>query len=147
MATTENYGTGRRKTSTARVFLRPGSGHIVINGKYQHSVITTESYQLPLTERELDIRRKNNLLNSINEEISKLDLNDYLTKDSVMKFACDNGKSSGEKRLRVNALLKSIQPLLNEKLQRELSEYNSKGNKIKPRYEHIRITNYDISVY
>ncbi|MEC8126248.1 MAG: 30S ribosomal protein S9 [Pseudomonadota bacterium] len=33
MATTENYGTGRRKTSTARVFLRSGSGHIVINGK------------------------------------------------------------------------------------------------------------------
>ena len=26
-----NYGTGRRKTSTARVFLRPGTGNIVIN--------------------------------------------------------------------------------------------------------------------
>jgi small subunit ribosomal protein S9 len=25
------YGTGRRKTSTARVFLRPGSGTIVVN--------------------------------------------------------------------------------------------------------------------
>lgn len=25
------YGTGRRKTSTARVFLRPGSGKIVVN--------------------------------------------------------------------------------------------------------------------
>ena len=33
MATTHNYGTGRRKTSTARVFLRPGSGQILINGK------------------------------------------------------------------------------------------------------------------
>ncbi len=33
MATTQNYGTGRRKTSTARVFLRPGSGQILINGK------------------------------------------------------------------------------------------------------------------
>ncbi|MGB0359016.1 MAG: 30S ribosomal protein S9 [Litorivicinaceae bacterium] len=33
MATTQNYGTGRRKTSTARVFLRPGSGQIMINGK------------------------------------------------------------------------------------------------------------------
>ncbi|MCG8316662.1 MAG: 30S ribosomal protein S9 [Pseudomonadales bacterium] len=28
-----NYGTGRRKTSTARVFLKPGSGNIVINGR------------------------------------------------------------------------------------------------------------------
>jgi len=33
MPTTQNYGTGRRKTSTARVFLRPGSGQITINGK------------------------------------------------------------------------------------------------------------------
>ena len=33
MATTRNYGTGRRKTSTARVFLRPGSGQIIINSK------------------------------------------------------------------------------------------------------------------
>jgi small subunit ribosomal protein S9 len=33
MATTQNYGTGRRKTSTARVFLRLGSGQIIINGK------------------------------------------------------------------------------------------------------------------
>ena len=33
MVTTQNYGTGRRKTSTARVFLRPGSGQILINGK------------------------------------------------------------------------------------------------------------------
>lgn len=31
MAATQNYGTGRRKTSTARVFLRPGSGAITVN--------------------------------------------------------------------------------------------------------------------
>ncbi|MBA3979987.1 MAG: 30S ribosomal protein S9 [Alcanivorax sp.] len=28
-----NYGTGRRKTSAARVFLRPGSGKITVNGR------------------------------------------------------------------------------------------------------------------
>jgi small subunit ribosomal protein S9 len=28
-----NYGTGRRKTATARVFLKTGSGQIVVNGK------------------------------------------------------------------------------------------------------------------
>ncbi len=27
-----NYGTGRRKTATARVFLKPGSGKIMVNG-------------------------------------------------------------------------------------------------------------------
>ncbi len=33
MATQANYGTGRRKTSTARVFLSPGSGKITVNGR------------------------------------------------------------------------------------------------------------------
>ena len=31
MASTEYYATGRRKTSTARVFLRPGTGTITVN--------------------------------------------------------------------------------------------------------------------
>jgi len=31
--TTQFYGTGRRKTSTARVFLRPGTGNIKVNSK------------------------------------------------------------------------------------------------------------------
>ncbi|MEE9255327.1 MAG: 30S ribosomal protein S9 [Pseudomonadales bacterium] len=31
MAASQEYGTGRRKTATARVYLRPGSGNIVIN--------------------------------------------------------------------------------------------------------------------
>jgi small subunit ribosomal protein S9 len=33
MSAQENYGTGRRKTSTARVYLRPGSGNIMVNSK------------------------------------------------------------------------------------------------------------------
>ena len=33
MATQQNYGTGRRKSAAARVFLRKGSGSIVVNGK------------------------------------------------------------------------------------------------------------------
>lgn len=31
MSVTQYYGTGRRKSSTARVFLRPGSGSITVN--------------------------------------------------------------------------------------------------------------------
>jgi small subunit ribosomal protein S9 len=31
MAITQYYGTGRRKTSVARVYLRPGKGNIVVN--------------------------------------------------------------------------------------------------------------------
>jgi|SRR4051794_29380701 small subunit ribosomal protein S9 len=32
MAIEQYYGTGRRKTSTARVYLRPGKGKLVVNG-------------------------------------------------------------------------------------------------------------------
>jgi small subunit ribosomal protein S9 len=33
LSETQYYGTGRRKTSTARVYLRPGSGAATINGR------------------------------------------------------------------------------------------------------------------
>ena len=33
MADTQFYGTGRRKTSTARVFMKPGKGSITVNDK------------------------------------------------------------------------------------------------------------------
>lgn len=32
-STSQDYGTGRRKTATARVFLRPGQGRILVNNK------------------------------------------------------------------------------------------------------------------
>ena len=33
MAISQNYGTGRRKSSTARVFLRKGTGTITVNDR------------------------------------------------------------------------------------------------------------------
>lgn len=33
MAQEHNYGTGRRKSSTARVFIRPGNGRILVNAR------------------------------------------------------------------------------------------------------------------
>ncbi len=33
MATEINYGTGRRKTAAARVFIKPGNGDILVNGR------------------------------------------------------------------------------------------------------------------
>ncbi|MBR78172.1 MAG: 30S ribosomal protein S9 [Woeseiaceae bacterium] len=33
MTDQQHYGTGRRKTSTARVFIKPGSGNISVNNK------------------------------------------------------------------------------------------------------------------
>lgn len=37
------YGTGRRKTAVARVFLRPGKGNVVVNGKPLDSFFARET--------------------------------------------------------------------------------------------------------
>ena len=56
MSSIEYYGTGRRKTSTARVFLRPGTGVITVNHRefadfFPTAVLRTEIKQpLQLTE-------------------------------------------------------------------------------------------------
>ena len=42
-AATQYYATGRRKTSTARVFLRPGSGAIKVNHRTFESFFPTEA--------------------------------------------------------------------------------------------------------
>ena len=43
------YGTGRRKTSVARVFLRPGTGKIMINKKVASEYFSRELYLIQLT--------------------------------------------------------------------------------------------------
>jgi small subunit ribosomal protein S9 len=44
--TIEYYATGRRKTSTARVFLRPGSGKMVVNGRDFESYFARETQKM-----------------------------------------------------------------------------------------------------
>ena len=46
MAAAQYYATGRRKTSTARVFLRPGSGAISINSRAFDAFFPTEVLRL-----------------------------------------------------------------------------------------------------
>jgi small subunit ribosomal protein S9 len=43
LASIEYYATGRRKTSTARVFLRPGTGAITVNHREFDTYFTTDS--------------------------------------------------------------------------------------------------------
>ena len=50
MATTQYYGTGRRKTSTARVFLRPGSGTITVNYRPLETSFPTETLRLVIRQ-------------------------------------------------------------------------------------------------
>jgi small subunit ribosomal protein S9 len=42
----QHYGTGRRKTSAARVFLRAGSGQIKVNGKQLDSYFGRETSRM-----------------------------------------------------------------------------------------------------
>ena len=46
MADIQYYGTGRRKTSTARVYLRPGSGEIKINRRSFEEYFPNEALRM-----------------------------------------------------------------------------------------------------
>ncbi|MEO8648239.1 MAG: 30S ribosomal protein S9 [Acidobacteriota bacterium] len=46
MAEIQYYGTGRRKTSTARVYLRPGTGAITINRRSFDTYFPNEALQM-----------------------------------------------------------------------------------------------------
>ena len=46
MASIEYYATGRRKTSTARVFLRPGNGHITVNHREFDNYFPTDALRV-----------------------------------------------------------------------------------------------------
>jgi small subunit ribosomal protein S9 len=50
VALTQYYGTGRRKTSTARVFLRPGSGTISVNARPIEASFPSETLRLTIRQ-------------------------------------------------------------------------------------------------
>jgi len=50
LATNQNYGTGRRKTAAARVFLRPGSGTITVNSRTLESSFPAETHRLVIRQ-------------------------------------------------------------------------------------------------
>jgi small subunit ribosomal protein S9 len=50
MAGVQYYGTGRRKTSTARVFLRPGTGAISVNYRAFEAFFTTEALRTEIRQ-------------------------------------------------------------------------------------------------
>ena len=50
MATTQFYSTGRRKTSIARVYLRPGSGTITVNHRAFEQFFPTEALRTQIQQ-------------------------------------------------------------------------------------------------
>jgi small subunit ribosomal protein S9 len=63
MSTTQNYGTGRRKSSVARVFLRKGTGKITVNdrpldeffGRETSRMIVRQPLELTKTSEQFDV--------------------------------------------------------------------------------------------
>jgi small subunit ribosomal protein S9 len=50
VAVIQYYGTGRRKTSAARVFLRPGSGVITVNNREFVNAFPTETLRMAIRQ-------------------------------------------------------------------------------------------------
>lgn len=50
MSLVQYYGTGRRKTSAARVFLRPGSGAVTINEKTFEQYFVDETHRMVIKQ-------------------------------------------------------------------------------------------------
>jgi small subunit ribosomal protein S9 len=63
LSTTQYYGTGRRKTAAARVFLRPGAGEVTVNGRTLddyfpndiHKMVIKQPLQLTETVDKFDL--------------------------------------------------------------------------------------------
>ena len=66
MATTQYYGTGRRKSSSARVYLKPGNGEIMINSRSVDQYFGRETsrriIRQPLQATELDSKFDLNIM-------------------------------------------------------------------------------------
>jgi small subunit ribosomal protein S9 len=73
MSVTYNYGTGRRKSAVARVFMKPGKGNIVVNDKPLDLFFSRETGRMV-------VRRP-------------LALTDTLNKFDIMVNVCGGGES------------------------------------------------------
>jgi small subunit ribosomal protein S9 len=60
MTDKQNYGTGRRKSSTARVFLRPGTGKIVVNKRNIDDYFSRETARMLIMQplQAVDMEKK-----------------------------------------------------------------------------------------
>ena len=73
MSVTYNYGTGRRKSAVARVFMKPGKGNIVVNDKPLDLFFSRETGRMVVRQ--------------------PLELTDTLNKFDIMVNGCGGGES------------------------------------------------------
>ncbi len=118
------YGTGKRKTSVARVFLRPGKGRIQVNGRPledyfpsdMHKMIVKQPLQLTESSDKFDVHAKlrgggvtgqawalrlgvSRALCDFNQELrGKLKAAGFLTRDARIKERKKYGQPGARKR-------------------------------------------------
>ena len=73
MSVNYNYGTGRRKSAVARVFMKPGKGNIVVNDKPIDTFFSRETGRMIVRQ--------------------PLELTDSLDKFDIMVNVCGGGES------------------------------------------------------
>lgn len=73
MSATSYYGTGRRKTAVARVFMKTGSGKFVVNGKPLDEFFSRETGRMVVRQ--------------------PLELTDHLATFDIMVNVCGGGES------------------------------------------------------
>jgi small subunit ribosomal protein S9 len=100
MSIEQYYGTGRRKSSTARVYLRPGNGNIVVNRKGLDEYFVRDSLKLVL-------RQPLETTNTVNQF-------------DILVNVCGGGKSgqAGAIRLGIARALLEFNPELRSSLKR-----------------------------
>jgi small subunit ribosomal protein S9 len=74
MSVNYNYGTGRRKSAVARVFIKPGKGNIVVNDKPLDVFFSRETGRMIVRQ--------------------PLELTDNLEKFDIMVNVCGGGSAS-----------------------------------------------------
>ncbi len=118
------YGTGKRKTSVARVFLRPGKGQILVNGRPiedyfpsdTHKMVVKQPLQLTESADQFDVHAKlrgggltgqawalrlgmSRALCDFNQELrGKLKAAGFLTRDARIKERKKYGQPGARKR-------------------------------------------------
>ena len=120
-------GTGRRKTSVARVFLTPGSGNIEINGK------TLNEY-LPLETLRMVVRSPLELTETLNQFDVKINVQGggYNGQAGAMRHGI--ARALLEVSIDYRPALKAAGFLTRDSRAKERKKYGSKGARKAPQY-------------
>tara|TARA_B100001115_G_scaffold162960_1_gene138889 strand:+ start:60 stop:977 length:918 start_codon:yes stop_codon:yes gene_type:complete len=132
--------------------------------KYKNTVVAREQFKFRLTNEEVASIAKEKLLNEIQSEVDEVNLDDFKTKDDILKFANQPATSNTEKKRRAVMLMKRLDPVLKDRYNQDMKEYKENVavimtepgsgksemiQKIKdipvPKYERPRITSLEIA--